>query len=180
MAVTAVRVIDLAWRSATLFPHQSSGVGFACQCFKFALALATHASVPSGLLVLYCHLYGNLTGTIPLQCCLPAVSLGATGSASASATGTGSLTRTRSLRGPPVRRSCLRRLSGWPRSLTGTPPHWHAHCQAASLSYAATGKTGVFNASSSSMLLSLSSVEGSRREPRRHASMGTPKRLPVL
>ena len=36
-----VRVIDLAWRSATLFPHQSSGVGFAC--------FATHASVPSGL-----------------------------------------------------------------------------------------------------------------------------------
>ena len=25
-----MRVIDLAWRSATLFPHQSSGVGFAC------------------------------------------------------------------------------------------------------------------------------------------------------
>jgi len=36
VAVTAVRVIDLAWRSATLFPHQSSGVGFAC--------FATHAN----------------------------------------------------------------------------------------------------------------------------------------
>ena len=31
VAVTAVRVIDLAWRSATLFPHQRGG-GFPCPC----------------------------------------------------------------------------------------------------------------------------------------------------